>query len=376
MKHIKTSTGEELALDIVDKKADDDRIVARVPLEISDFLLARDETWFRGVRSGALSADLQAHSMHVLPGENRGAGRLAGYSIEVFDGQRSFRRHYATQSLSPVANRKVMDLVKQKVATLADDFGFYLTTVRGERDGNGHGEIEPLKSKSRSEPLAFEDARLDDYLAASEPMPSVAAPPAEATDPHINIFVSDEVWQEGREMARRGGEDESAAVWTGRLMRDKTSGDLFMVLDACIEAEHAVEETYAVTFTGETSGRVRELLERRRRRLGRPARDHRGFGSRPQLHARSRLPRPANVRALQRRAVLHPHHGHGQHRRFPVAPFRVLRPALGHPGPMGLQRPRARRVAAVRTGRRSVSVPRPANAEEESGVGGRSKDEG
>lgn len=177
MKRIELSTGEELALDIIDKKSDDGRRLARVPLEVSDFLLARDETWFRGLRAGALSEDLASHSMHVLPGENRGAGRLAGYAIEVFNGRSSYRRHFTTQSLAPVANRKVVEMIKEKSATLADDFGFFLTTVRSEANGNGQSEIEPLKATVRSEPLVFEEAVLSDYLAASEPMPSVAEPP-------------------------------------------------------------------------------------------------------------------------------------------------------------------------------------------------------
>ena len=43
-----------------------------------------------------------------------------------------------------------------------------------------------------------------------------------------------------------------------------------MVVDACIDARHADEEKYSVTFSGATWSRVRQVLQQRRRRLNRP----------------------------------------------------------------------------------------------------------
>jgi hypothetical protein len=80
----------------------------------------------------------------------------------------------------------------------------------------------------------------------------------------------EEDWQRGRDLARRGGEHESAAVFTGRLFRDTKSPEIFVVLDACLEAEHASEEKFSVTFSGDTWGKIRQVLEVRRQRLGRP----------------------------------------------------------------------------------------------------------
>jgi hypothetical protein len=53
-------------------------------------------------------------------------------------------------------------------------------------------------------------------------------------------------------------------------MRDTKTPEIFMVVDACIDARHADEEKYSVTFSGETWSRVRQVLQQRRRRLNRP----------------------------------------------------------------------------------------------------------
>jgi hypothetical protein len=86
----------------------------------------------------------------------------------------------------------------------------------------------------------------------------------------MTVIFTAEAWHDGRRYARRGGDVESAAVWTGRLVRDTASGDVFMLVDACLEARHAAEDRYSVTFSGDTWGRVRALLDERRRRLHRP----------------------------------------------------------------------------------------------------------
>src|SRR5260370_28778923 len=114
----------------------------------------------------------------------------------------------------------------------------------------------------------FEPAPLAQYLEKSEPMYGCWSS-AEEED-FMPAFVSQDIWQEGQEQARRGGEQESAAVWTGRRFRDTASPEIFLVLDACLEAEHAIEEKLAVTFSGDTWGRVREVLDIRRKRLNRP----------------------------------------------------------------------------------------------------------
>lgn len=272
-KPIHTTSGEELVVGL-SRKEDDGRMLARMALTHSDLLPARDETWWHGLRAGVLGPELSLMNMQVIPGENRAADRIAGYFIELHDGKRSYRRHFSLASVAGVASRAAAPLIKEGVLAEGDQYSFFLTTVRGETNGEAHEGPAPgreeVRVRRRTEPLVFERGRLDDYLTRSEPLKGASAPQDEENPAPMPVFIADEVWQEGHELARRGGERESAAVWTGRLCQDTESPELFMVLDACIEAEHAAEEQFKVTFTGETWARVRELLEIRRRRLNRP----------------------------------------------------------------------------------------------------------
>jgi hypothetical protein len=271
-KRLLTDDRRELVLDLIDKdRADmehgDGRLVARVPLQYSDLQLARDETWWRGVRAGELEPCLEAHTLRIIPGKDHGRGRLAGYSIELSHGKQRFRRHFNIESLAAVARRKMLELVAQETANLEDSYSYYLAAVPADGDAAAD---EPQRIKVRSEPLVFEQAPLSDFLARSAPLFGKSAPPENSDDAPMPVFVNDEVWEEGRELARRGGENESAALISGRLLRDTDSPEVFVLLDACLEAEHAVEKKLSVTFTGETWARTRELLDLRRKRLNRP----------------------------------------------------------------------------------------------------------
>lgn len=289
MKHVQTSSGEELVLALVRSKGDD-RLLAREPVTVNDLLLARDETWLHGLRAGALGPDLTRMTMNVLPGDSAGAERMLGYSIELSDNGRSYRRHYSIHSLTPAALRmarallKEQEDVKEEIFSEDGDLSFYLTAARPEPklDSEPTEACGTIRSVRRVEPPLFEPAPLDDFLSRSK---SLIGRDENSAKDAMPVFVTEEVWNEGRELARAGGEKESAAVWTGRLLRDTRSPEVFLLLDACIKAEHATEEKFKVTFSGETWARMRELLDLRRRRLGRP--QERMVGS---LHGHNFLP--------------------------------------------------------------------------------------
>lgn len=275
MKTVRTYAGDEFAVGILGKNDDDERLVAREPVTYPDLLAARDETWFRGLRAGLLGPDVHALSMQVLPGESHGADKIEGYTVELRDGRHSYRRHFPLTSLASVARRAALHLIERKVFDKKTDYTFFLTTVRPEADAEPASPPTPAdgsRFRHRLAPPAFEPAPLADFLGKSRLLPSVSCPEPEAEkdDGAMPVFVTEDVWQQGRELARRGGENESAAVWTGRLLKDTDSPEIFLRLDACIEAEKATEEKLAVTFSGETWARVREVLDRRRRRLNRP----------------------------------------------------------------------------------------------------------
>jgi hypothetical protein len=269
MKTVQTASGEDLMLNLIAKNDEDERLLARAPVGLRDLTWARDETWCRGMRAGVLGPDLSAQSLAVLAGENKGPDLLEGYFVELKDGDRAFRRHFTVNSLSHVAHRAAVELVKKESLKEKDTFAYYLSAVRPEQKPEAETNGIAAKVKHKQVVPEFEPAPLAQFLAESEPSYGAWAS-EEEEDNFMPAFVSNEVWQQGQEQARRGGEQESAAIWTGRLFRDTASPEIFVVLDACIEAEHAIEEKLAVTFSGDTWGRVREVLEIRRKRLNRP----------------------------------------------------------------------------------------------------------
>lgn len=276
MKPANTVTGDDLVIGLLARRDGDERLLGRELICETDLLPARDETFLRGLRAGALPSDLAALSMHVIPGETRAVDRVAGYTIELRDDGRSFRRQFPLSTLAGVARRGALRLIEQGALQTADEYSYFLTTLRAD------GEVLPaetpsapnsangLKVTRRQEPLVFEKASLKEYLKNSELMIGCSAPEEPETEPPMPVFAVDDAWKDGHDYARSGGENESAAVWSGTLLQDTDSPEIFMRLDACLQAEHAQEEKLAVTFSGETWARIRELLELRRRRLNRP----------------------------------------------------------------------------------------------------------
>ncbi|MFV1965907.1 MAG: hypothetical protein ACC628_10820 [Pirellulaceae bacterium] len=275
MNTIMTPTGDALTVAITAKAGGIERLLTHEPVCRTDLLAGRDYTWWQGVTKGLLPPDLDALTMRVLPGENIGGDWLAGFSIEMHDGRRSFRHRFSVAAVAQTAQRAEQRLLDQKVLKPNDEYNIHLTLLPADSP-TSNGDSSPdigICARKRSVPLRFEKESLAKYLAASEPMPGVIpehAPEANGKGRPMHVFFTDELWNEGRVIARRGGEDESAGMWTGRLIQDTDSPQVFTRVDACVEAEGAKEEKAAVTFTGETWNRVNRVLEMRRRKLKRP----------------------------------------------------------------------------------------------------------
>jgi len=99
-------------------------------------------------------------------------------------------------------------------------------------------------------------------VSASSPVPEGT------TDPTVPVFFPNQLWQEAHELARRGGELESAALFTGRLARDTDSPEIFLLIDDCIVASYTSATSHSVLFSGDTWHILHERLEQRRCRLG------------------------------------------------------------------------------------------------------------
>ncbi len=266
MNCVKTVTGAKLMMRLGTENHG--RLLGFEPVTMSDLYPARDEAWCRALRSGALGENLGELSVRIWPGENTGPDALAGFTLELSNGARSYRRHFPMSSLSAVARRGGLRLMKDEALQAGDTFAYALTTVPDNGDEPSARGNAP-SARHRFVAPVFEPRPLSPLLASSTPLYGNWAL-ADEEDQFVPVFAEEEVWKQGQDMARRGGDKESAAVWTGALFRDTDSPEIFMTLDACLEAEHAQEEQFAVTFSGATWARVREVLDIRRQRLNRP----------------------------------------------------------------------------------------------------------
>lgn len=254
------------------------RLVGRESVRACDLWAARDTVFLAGLRTGQLGPNLHEQRMQVIPGESRGADRLAGYVIELVDGPRSFRRNFGIQTLKHVALRG-WSAAKEGAAQSTEngeELAYYLTTAPAAAR---HADPTEALAKelgagarivTRAESLVLEPAPLREFMARSVHLQGPSTTDDEIDPGALCVFATAEVIEQGRTLARRGGEVESAAVLTGRLFRDTDSPEVFLVVDAAIEAEFAIEEKFAVTMTGDSWSKIRQTLDVRRRRLGRP----------------------------------------------------------------------------------------------------------
>ena len=304
MEETRVNTECRLAIDLMAKG--DDRVLAREPVSATDLGPMRDETWLNGLRSGCLGWKRHELTVRVLPGNRSEPGdRLLDFRLELRQGERMFLQKFPMFSLASVAERAKNRLQSQG-APEAQECQFVLRALEtdGVQAGSSGSKLASHDSKravvtrceKTAEPI-WETASLSDHLHNSEllPIPSLGSEDGDEMGPCI--FVPSDVWTETDQSARRGGEVESAALWTGRLMKDEESPEIFLVIDACLPAEHAVEEKYSVRFSGDTWGHIEGRLETRRKRLGRPA--ERFLGS---VHGHN-FPVPADENGQKKCAV-------------------------------------------------------------------------
>ena len=141
-------------------------------------------------------------------------------------------------------------------------------TLDIDSEGIDRAQIRALLTLRPCERLAW----LEEYVARAQRLTGAFGHLEEddmGDDDSYPLFVQRDVWEDSHRMARRGGEQESAAMWTGRLMRDP-SAEVFVVVESCMPAEKAVESQYSVSFSGDTWAKLQERLKKRRKHLGRP----------------------------------------------------------------------------------------------------------
>jgi hypothetical protein len=265
----KTASKDQLSLGLFVRRNGESKLLARKPIAEADVRAARDETWWQAVRSGVLPEDLAAIRMEVLPGENLCAEWVDGFNVRLSDGKRVYLRHFANTIFASKAMAMKRELIGNEVITKHDTCFYFLSALPAEELPDAPG----IKVRTRPNPVPMGDASLAEYREKYEPMPGNPEPDldhgSDSMEP-MPIFVDPDAWKQAHDLARRGGNKESGGILTGRLMRDADSTEVFMVVDACLEAEQATEREYSVSFSGETWSRIRRILEQRRKHLDRP----------------------------------------------------------------------------------------------------------
>lgn len=274
VKTAKPTVEERLGINIVVSENEKPVHLARELVEPGDLVLARDETWWTGVRKDLLPLELRSLQMRAsLAGKN---GK-SGFRIELTGDSGSFAQDFPLRSLAHVADRGSKRLLDSGDLKPNDFYHYYLCAE--PKDGETANGFAPETSRGlqgrvqvRTRALQLIEGRLADYLARSRPI-SGPTSEVEANDSEpspMPVFITGELWELAHQRARRGGEKESGGVFTGRLMRDTASPEVFLVIEECLEASHAEEKEKSVYFTGETWAELSRRLEQRRRRLGRP----------------------------------------------------------------------------------------------------------
>ncbi len=276
---IRGKTECRLAIDLMARG--DDRLLAREPVSAGDLGLMRDEAWLNALRGGHLGWNRHELTVKVQPvkGSDRGA-RLPDFGLELQQGERRYVQRFSMLSLAFVAERAKNRLKSQGALEEGQECRFALRAI--ETDSVEAGSCgRALGSRKTKRPVVTrcektaetvcETASLSQHLDSSDLLQSPSLEPTEGDEVAPYIFVPPDVWAETHLSARRGGEVESAALWTGRLLKDEESPEIFLIVDACLPAEHADEEKYSVRFSGDTWAHIEERLVNRRKRLGRPA---------------------------------------------------------------------------------------------------------
>ena len=154
------------------------------------------------MRAGVLGPDLSAQSLTVMAGENKGPDQLAGYFVELKDGDRAFRRHFTVSSLAHVAHRAAVELVKKESLKEKDTFAYYLSALRPEEKPEAETSGIAGKVKHKQVVPVLEPAPLAQFVINSELLYGAWASEEEEEN-FMPAFVSQQVWQEGQEQARR-----------------------------------------------------------------------------------------------------------------------------------------------------------------------------
>jgi hypothetical protein len=200
-----------------------------------------------------------------------GAPRVEGIDLRVEAEGGRFSRRYG------------LGVFREPAASFRDRLVVDAAIARDEEIEIGVRAIEPqlvspgaappgVEIRLEEPPLPLTPGSLRDLLARSRPH----NPEAEKAD-DAPVFILGQALEEARSHCRSGdsqshggGALEGAAFLVGRLHADVDHPEIFAVIEAALEARHALRERFSVEPTAETYRDLESRIAVRRRLLGRP----------------------------------------------------------------------------------------------------------
>jgi hypothetical protein len=263
---MKTPETQSLAVGITLPGDPAQKLLAREPILASDFAGIRNAAWLDAARKGKVGVDPDTIQFCFRGGPKVEPDRVDGLMVEISENGRSHQQRFSVESMHSVAVRAVAPLLKEGVLSDDDLFNYYITCLPDDQLPEPPPK-ETCEVRQRREPLVVESAPLQLYVEASELLEPALIESDKPTDEPLQVFVDEDLWDHMLRVARAGGENESAGIITGRVMRDTKTPELFIRFDACVAAKHAKEEKYAVTMSGDDWADARKFLQLRRQRV-------------------------------------------------------------------------------------------------------------
>jgi len=272
---ILTPNGEAIVLNVAWQ--DETAVVrtGRYPLRQSDLFALRDATCLAGLRNGRFSSDPSALAVQYRPVRRNGASKLSGLVVELSHRGNCVQRVFGPQCFGDALQAALEEQLASGRLQVNDKIRYWLSCEAAAAIVAAQSPAAGIQVRQVGDGRQPQRARLADYLDNSRQQVAGAATvqPSSEEDraTHFPLFICRDAWEQGRAFACRHENLESAAIFTGRLMQDLDVPELFVVIDACIEATHADEQPYSVMLTSQSWAYVHKVLDQRRRRLGRPS---------------------------------------------------------------------------------------------------------
>ena len=220
---------------------------------------AHRQVAFQGQRRGLVPADPGNGSVREQPVFHDDDGQISALTMTVGEGAGRVQRQFGPELFEPAALGWVDQLVAlgHLEADSRVEYRVYALPTHEAHAGDG------VTARVRQAALPLADGRLDEWLAAAEPVGTIR-------EEDYPVFVTGEVLEQSEAYSGQGRQEEGGAWLVGNLYRQtEPRSEIFAVIHTALEARYMAQERFAINPSSQTFLRLSAQLERRRKRLGR-----------------------------------------------------------------------------------------------------------